>query len=190
MMKVVLLENIRSLGRIGDVVAVKDGFGKNWLLPQKKALRASSKNLQLFEDQKQEFEKINTERKKDAEKVAAKLQGVTLDIISPAQANGVLYGSITIKDIHNALKNKDITVGKNQIDLHKPIKEEGQHKVSLVLHPEVSCDITLFIGGTKEALNDLMNPEAAKKKETSIETVLVSEAVEAVAQEETSAAEA
>jgi len=158
-MQVVLLENIRSLGKIGDVITVKDGFGRNWLLPQKKVLRASKQNLKLFETQKKDFEKRNDENKAAAEKAASGLNGLVLEMISPAQANGVLYGSITIKDIHTALKNKDIAAEKNQINLHRPIKEAGEHKINIILHPEVACDITLFIASTKEAMHELMNPD-------------------------------
>ena len=157
-MKVVLLENIRKLGRIGDIVEVKNGFGRNWLLAQKKALRAIPSNLKFFEEQKKQFEDKNVERKEEAEKFALRVKEVTLEMISPAQANGVLYGSITIKDIYDALKAKNVELTKNQINLHKPIKEVGKHEVNISLHPEVACFITLFVGGSKEALHELINP--------------------------------
>ena len=168
-MKVVLLENIRKLGRIGDVVSVKAGFGRNWLLPQKKALRATENNLRVFETQKSDFEAQNSEKKVQAEKLAEKVKEVVLEMVSPAQANGVLYGSITIKDIFDALKVKNVDVSKNQINLNKPIKEIGKHLVNIMLHPEVSCDISLYVGGTKEALHELMNPEQKGEVQESAE---------------------
>lgn len=157
-MKVVLLENIRKLGRIGEIVSVKDGFGRNWLLPEKKALRATPSNLKVFEEQKSQFETRNTEKKIEAEKLASTVKDIVLEMVSPAQANGVLYGSITIKDIYDALKTKNVEIAKNQINLHKPIKEVGKHEINIALHPEVVCAITLFIGSTKENLNELINP--------------------------------
>lgn len=158
-MRVVLLENIRKLGKIGDIVDIKNGFGRNWLLPQKKALRATDGNLKVFENQKSQFEKSNADKKVEAEKLSVSIKEIVLDMVSPAQANGILYGSITIKDIYDALKLKNVSITKNQIILNKPIKETGKHLISIMLHPEVYCDIVLFVGGTKEALHDFMNPD-------------------------------
>ena len=158
-MKVVLLENIKGRGKIGDIIEIKDGFGRNWLLPQKKALRATKDNLNTFENHKENFEKSNADRKNEAEKLAMSLKDIMIDMVSPAQGNGILYGSITIKDIYDALKAKNVLISKNQINLNKPIKEVGRHLIDIAVHPEVTCEIVLFVSGTKESLHELMNPE-------------------------------
>ena len=121
-MEVILLERIEKLGQMGDVVKVKDGFARNYLIPQKKALRASENNLEYFEKEKVQLEAINLEQKQEAEKILDKLDNFNLIIIRQAGETGQLYGSVSNNDIKNSLSDNGFIVEKNQIKLDKPIK--------------------------------------------------------------------
>ena len=147
-MEVILLERIEKLGQMGDVVKVKDGFARNFLLPQKKALRASDDNLAYFEKERVTLEANNLEQKKEAEVILKKLDNYNLIVIRQAGETGQLYGSVNANDIKIALSENGFIVEKNQIKLDKPIKELGIHIVSVKLHPEVQAIISIIVSRT------------------------------------------
>ena len=149
-MQVVLLERVSRLGQMGDVVNVKDGYARNFLLPQGKALRANKANLERFESERAQLETRNLERKNDAEAVNAKLNEQTFVIIRQSGDTGQLYGSVTTRDIAAQLSDEGFSVERNQISLEMPIKNLGLHNVSVSLHPEVSSTVIVNVARTKE----------------------------------------
>jgi large subunit ribosomal protein L9 len=144
-MQVILLQRIGRLGQMGDVVTVKDGYARNFLLPQHKALRATKDNLSKFEGQRAHLEANNLEQKKDAETVGTTLEGKSFVAIRQAGDTGQLYGSVSTRDIADSITEGGFKVDRNQIVLEKPIKTLGVHKVSVQLHPEVSVGVTLNV---------------------------------------------
>ena len=144
-MQVVLLERVEKLGQMGDVVSVKDGFGRNFLLPQGKALRATKANLARFEASRTQLEARNLELKKEAEAVAARLDGQAFVVIRQAADGGALYGSVTVRDAADAATAGGFSVDKRQVVLDRPVKELGLHRMRVVLHPEVSATITINV---------------------------------------------
>lgn len=140
-MKVVLLERVEGLGAIGDVVTVKDGFGRNFLLPRHKALRATSDNLKVFEAQRQEIEARNTRARESAQRVATRLEGESYVLIRQAGEGGQLYGSVSARDIAEAIAASGGSVERSQVALDHPIKSVGLHSVRIRLHPEVSVTV-------------------------------------------------
>ena len=149
-MHVILLERIAKLGQMGDVVSVKQGYGRNFLLPQGKALRATDANRAVFEAQKAHLEANNLETKKEADVVAAKLDGQQFIVIRSASDAGSLYGSVTTRDAAEAATEAGFSVDKKQIALDTPIKELGVHEMTVVLHPEVSCTIQVNVARSQE----------------------------------------
>jgi large subunit ribosomal protein L9 len=144
-MKVILLERIGRSGTIGDEVTVKDGFARNFLLPQGKALRATEANRKRFESERAHIEQRNEERRNAAAGIAEGLNGTTVVLIRQAGETGQLYGSVAARDIVEALAASGFTVQRNQIDLADPIKTVGVHSVSLSLHAEVAVSITVNV---------------------------------------------
>jgi len=144
-MEVILLERIARLGQMGEVVRVKDGFARNFLLPHGKALRATKANRERFEIIRGELEAKNAERKSGADVVAKKLDGETLVLIRQAGETGQLYGSVSARDIMQALSAKEFEVSRQQIVLNTPIKTIGLHKLPVELHPEVEVTITVNV---------------------------------------------
>jgi len=158
-MEVILLERIEKLGQMGDVVKVKDGFARNFLLPQKKALRASENNLSYFEKERVVLEAKNLEQKQEAENILEKLDNLNLIILRQAGETGQLYGSVSTTDIKKSLDEKGFIVEKNQIKLDKPIKELGIHSTNIKLHPEVQATISLIISRTEAEAESLLKGE-------------------------------
>jgi len=144
-MKVVLLERVENLGTIGDVVGVKDGFARNYLLPRHKALRATSANLKVFEAQKEQIVARNNSNKAAAEKSASELDGTTYVIIRQAGDSGQLYGSVSARDVADAVIEAGGKVERNQIVLNTPIKTLGLHVITVRLHAEVSLTLTVNV---------------------------------------------
>lgn len=134
-MDVILLERVAKLGQMGDVVSVKDGYARNYLLPQRKAMRANDNNLKAFEAQKAQLEARNLETKKEAEDLAARLGGQQFVVIRSASDSGALYGSVTTRDAADAATDAGFSIDRKQVALSAPIKELGLHVVSVVLHP-------------------------------------------------------
>ncbi len=149
-MQVILLERVAKLGQMGDVVSVKDGYGRNFLLPQGKALRASQANIKAFEERKVQLEAHNLETKKEAEDFAAKLDGQQFVVIRSASDAGALYGSVTPRDAAEAAEAAGFTVDRKQVVILKPIKDLGLHDLTVVLHPEVSATITMNVARSAE----------------------------------------
>ena len=144
-MEVILLERIAKLGQMGDVVRVRDGFARNYLLPQGKALRATGANKSKFEAMKADLEARNLAAKGDAAQVATKLDGQSFNVLRQASEVGQLYGSVTPRDLAGLLKDGGFAVDRNQIALNVPIKTIGSHKVPVLLHPEVEVTITVHV---------------------------------------------
>ncbi len=149
-MQVILLERVAKLGQMGDVVKVREGYARNFLLPQGKALRASEANLQAFESQKAQLEARNLETRKEAEALAGKLDGTSHVVIRSASEAGALYGSVTPRDIADVLAEAGFTVERKQIVLHEPIKALGLHEVGVALHPEVDVAVTINVARSTE----------------------------------------
>jgi large subunit ribosomal protein L9 len=149
-MEVILLERVEKLGGIGDVVTVKNGFARNYLLPNKKALRANEANRKLFEAQRARIEAENEERRKEAEKAAKGVDGKTVQLIRQASNTGQLYGSVSARDIVEALEAEGAKVTKSQVVLDRPIKAIGMHEVKVALHPEVAVTVRVNVARSPE----------------------------------------
>jgi len=149
-MQVILLERVEKLGQMGDVVKVKDGFARNFLLPRKKALRATKDNVKKFEGQKAQLEARNLAARKEAEAVAKKLDKQTFIILRQAGETGMLYGSVSTRDISDAITAGGVTVNRDQVVLDKAIKMLGLVDVKVQLHPEVRVSVTLNVARTVE----------------------------------------
>jgi large subunit ribosomal protein L9 len=149
-MDVVLLERVAKLGQMGEVVKVKDGFARNFLLPQGKALRATDANMKRFEEQRSQLEARNLEAKKEAEKVAGKLDGQSFVVIRSAAESGALYGSVTTRDVADVATEGGFSLERRQVQLDHPIKELGLHQLSVSLHPEVDVTITINVARSRE----------------------------------------
>ena len=149
-MQVILLERVAKLGQMGDIVTVKDGYARNFLLPQRKALWASDANIKQFEAEKAQLEARNLETKKEAEALAEKLGGQQFIVIRQASDGGALYGSVTTRDAADAATEAGFTLDRGQVVLISPIKELGVHKVGVVLHPEVETHIELNVARSVE----------------------------------------
>ena len=149
-MDVILLERIEKLGSIGDVVKVKNGYARNFLLPNGKALRANESNRKVFEANRERIEAQNAERRGEAEKEAKKVDGAKIQLIRQASNTGQLYGSVSARDLAEALEAAGHKVAKNQIVLDKPIKAIGVQDVKIALHPEVSVTISVNVARSPE----------------------------------------
>jgi large subunit ribosomal protein L9 len=144
-MEVILLERVAKLGQMGEVVRVKDGYARNYLLPKGKALRATADNKARFATMKVELEARNLERKGDADKVATKLGGQSFIVLRQAAEGGQLYGSVSTRDLAALLTEGGFAVDRSQVQLNAPIKVIGSHKVPVALHPEVEVTITVNV---------------------------------------------
>jgi large subunit ribosomal protein L9 len=149
-MEIILLERVEKLGAIGDVVKVKDGFARNYLLPRKKALRANEANRKLFEANRARIEEDNAARRSDAETAAKSVDGKTVQLIRQASNTGQLYGSVSARDIVEALETVGARVNKSQVVLDRPIKEIGMHDVRIALHPEVAVTVKVNVARSPE----------------------------------------
>jgi large subunit ribosomal protein L9 len=149
-MEVILLERVEKLGAIGDVVKVKDGFARNYLLPRKKALRANEANRKVFEANRARIEEENANRRGEAEKASKGIDGKTVQLIRQASNTGQLYGSVSARDIVDALEADGAKVTKSQIVLDRPIKAIGMHEVKIALHPEVSVTVKVNVARSPE----------------------------------------
>lgn len=149
-MQVVLLQRVENLGQMGEVVAVKPGYARNFLIPRKKALRATKENLAYFEAQKKTLEAMNENTKKEAEAVAAKINDLSVVVIRQAAESGKLYGSVSTRDISEAVNAKGYKTNRDQFTLDNAIKLLGLFKAKLNLHPEVSVTITVNVARSEE----------------------------------------
>jgi large subunit ribosomal protein L9 len=150
MVEVILLERVEKLGQMGQVVDVKPGYARNYLLPQKKALRATKENLAYFETRRAQLEAANLQRKAEAAEIGAKMEGLAVVIVRQAGESGQLYGSVSARDIAQAVTAAGFTIEKRQVVLERPIKSLGLHPVRIALHPEVSVTITANVAQSAE----------------------------------------
>ncbi len=195
-MEVILMERIEKLGQMGDVVSVKPGFARNYLLPQKKAMRATKNNLARFERERAQLEAENLKQREEAERVAKDLDGLTVTVIRQAGESGQLYGSVNSRDVSEAVTAAGVTVARRQIDLGAVIKTLGLHKVRVQLHPEVIVTVTANVARSEEeakaqlesgrvvTAEDMRQAEEAAEAEIEavVEAVEQEEAVEAAAE--------
>lgn len=202
-MDVILLERVAKLGQMGDVVKVKPGFARNFLLPNKKALRATKDNLAYFETQRKHLEAANLTRRSEAEAVAAKMKDFTVALIRQASESLQLYGSVNARDIADAATAAGVSIQRSQVELQIPIKTLGAHKVLVVLHPEVSVEISVHVarspeeveflakGGTLVAETERAAMEAAERQAAidAANAALLEKKAEAAAAEGEAAAE-
>ncbi|MFN4311203.1 MAG: 50S ribosomal protein L9 [Ferrovibrio sp.] len=161
-MEVILLERVEKLGQMGEVVKVKDGYARNFLLPRKKALRATEANKKVFETQRAQLEAQNLAKKGEAEKVAVKMEGLSVALLRQAGDSGQLYGSVSARDIADAITAAGFTVSRNQVNLTTPIKAVGVYAVKVSLHPEVSVEVKVNVARS----------EAEAEKQVAAETLL------------------
>ena len=150
MMEVILLERIEKLGQMGDIVTVKPGFARNYLLPRKKALRLTDANRAVFDQQRTQLEAENLKNREEAERVAKSMDGLVVIIVRQASDSDQLYGSVTTRDIAAGITDAGITAEKRQIKLDRPIKTVGMHSIRVDLHPEVSVEIVANVARSKE----------------------------------------
>lgn len=176
-MELILLERIERLGQMGDVVRVKDGYARNYLLPQKKALRATEGNRAKFEQDRSQLEAHSLERKTEASAVGEKVDGQSFVIIRQAGDSGQLYGSVTTRDIAAQVTEGGVSITRNQVTLDTPIKVLGLHDVRLVLHPEVSTQITINVARTQEEAERQARGEDVTVEQLDDEDVLAAEEV-------------
>jgi large subunit ribosomal protein L9 len=164
-MQVILLERVEKLGQMGQVVSVKAGYARNFLLPKKKALRATKQNLGFFENKRVEFEANNLKRKSEAENVGTKMDGVMITLIRQASEVGHLYGSVRSGDIVQGLSEAGFQTARSQVQIDVPIKYLGMHQVRILLHPEVSINVNVNVAQSEEeaavqaAAKDKKEPE-------------------------------
>lgn len=149
-MEVILLERVAKLGQMGETVRVRDGYARNFLLARGKALRATEDNKKRFETQRAQLEARNLELKREADSVAESLDGQSVVILRQSGESGVLYGSVSTRDIAEALSAEGFSVDRNQVTLNTPIKTLGLHTVPVVLHPEVSVSVTVNVARSAE----------------------------------------
>jgi large subunit ribosomal protein L9 len=200
-MEVILLERIAKLGQMGDVVRVKDGFARNYLLPKGKALRASDANRGRFDSMKIDLEARNLQQRGEAEKIAEKLNGQSFTVLRQAAEGGQLYGSVTPRDLVGLIVEKGFKVERSQIVLNVPIKMIGMYKIPVSLHPEVEVTVSLTVARSADEAERLKRgeditltrdeaAEAAAEAAATAEAFFEPEAIEAQRSRETEAAEA
>ena len=169
-MQVILLERVAKLGQMGETVRVRDGFARNYLLARGKALRATQGNKERFETQRSQLEARNLELRKEAEAVAATLDGQSFSIIRQAGESGVLYGSVSTRDLAETLTANGFTVDRQQIVLNQPIKSLGLHSVPVSLHPEVEARVTINVARSpEEAERQARGETVSTREETNLD---------------------
>ena len=163
-MEVILLERIEKIGKLGDVVKVKDGYARNYLLPQKKALRANKENIKIYEKQKKVYEEKNADLLKEAQSKAKTVDNLSISLIKQASDSGQLYGSVAAREISDTIKSLGHDIQTKQIQLKKAIKEIGTHKVKIIIHPEVITSVTVKVARSdKELMSDTLIEENIKE---------------------------
>lgn len=198
-MEVVLLERIERLGQMGDVVNVKPGYARNFLLPQKKALRATKANLEHFEGQRQQLEAENLQRRDEAQAVADRLDGLNVIVIRSAGESGQLYGSVNGRDIAEAVTEAGFTLARQQVVVERPVKALGFHEFRIRLHPEVEATVTANVARSQDeaetqaklgrALIGMDDEDEVQEEAPEVAELLEPEALEAIEAEAAEAAE-
>ncbi len=182
-MDVILLERIEKLGQMGDIVSVKNGYARNYLLPENKALRATEENRGRFETQKAQLEANNLERRKEAEDVGAKLDGLCVILVRQAGEAGQLYGSVNSRDVSDAVTGAGFTITRAQVRLDKPIKTIGLHQMHIDLHPEVAVAVTVNVARSEDEAKTQTKTGKAVLDSHEEERLALEEAAEAAAEE-------
>ena len=149
-MDVILLEHVEKLGQMGDIVSVRNGFARNYLLPRRKALRATRENIADFETRRTQYEAQNLERRQEADAVGVKLDGLDLVVIRQASENGHLYGSVTTRDVSQGVTEAGFTIDRRQVEMPGPIKTLGIHDIRIMLHPEVVAAVRVNVARSQE----------------------------------------
>ena len=175
--ELILLQRVEKLGQMGDLVKVKPGYARNFLLPQKRAIRANKANLEKFEAQRAQLEAQNIKRREEAERLAERVGGLTIVIIRQAGESGSLYGSVSVRDIADGCTASGLTINRTQVILTHPIKTLGLTKVKVVLHPEVLIDVTANVARSieeaeKQARGEAVG-QAAEEEEAALEPAMV-----------------
>lgn len=187
-MEVILLERVEKLGNVGDVVKVKSGYGRNYLIPQEKAIRATKDNIAYFEEKRGEIEKQNNDRKTEAEQKAKKLDGIFVVLLMQAGEDGRLFGSVNARNVAGAIADADIDVSYKEVTIDTPIKYLGVHPVRIILHPEVVVTVNVNVARTqteaKEAEKEFLNPTPKEEDKPQAEEVVAAPAVEEEAKTE------
>ena len=183
-MEIILLERIEKLGQMGDVVKVKGGFARNYLLPQKKALRATKENLAYFETQRQQLEAENLKHRSEAQQVADKLDGLKVVIIRSAGDSGQLYGSVNARDIAGAVTESGFSIQRSQVILERPVKSLGLFDLRVRLHPEVSATVTANVARSAEEAAEqerlghaILSTDMEEAEEERVDAVAEAEAI-------------
>lgn len=161
-MEIILLERVEKLGQMGDVVKVKDGFARNYLLPTKKAIRSTKANLAYFEAQKAQLEAKNVKYKSEADKLAEKMKGLSISMIRQAAETGQLYGSVTIRDLQKEISKAGFEVERKQIVLENSIKTLGSYDVKVSLHPDVAQNVKINIARSDDEIANIIEEEKAE----------------------------
>jgi large subunit ribosomal protein L9 len=182
-MDVILLERITKLGQMGETVKVRDGYARNFLLPQGKALRANAANKTRFEAERVVLEARNLERKSEAEQIAEKLKGKTFVVVRSAGETGQLYGSVAARDVIAVLADNGFTIGRSQVDMNNPVKTIGLHDVPLALHAEVNVTVTFNVARSADEAERQLKGEDLSSADAiyGIDEEAVAEAAEAAA---------
>ncbi|MBV9653970.1 MAG: 50S ribosomal protein L9 [Acetobacteraceae bacterium] len=167
--ELILLQRVDKLGQMGDIVKVKPGFARNFLLPQKKAMRASAENRERFQQQRVQLEAQNLRRREEAERLAERMSGLSVVIIRQAGESGSLYGSVSSRDIATAAAEAGLSIGRDQIALEHPIKSLGLARVRAILHPEVSIPVTVNVARSPEEAERQARGEAIGGEEDETE---------------------
>ncbi len=176
MIDIILMQRVEKLGQMGEVVKVKPGYARNFLLPLGKAIRANKANLEKFEQQRSQLEAQNLKRREEAERVAERMDGLTVTIIRQAGESGGLYGSVSARDIADLCKEGGLTVSRSQVLLEQPIKTLGLTKVRVELHPEVHIPVTVNVARSQEeAERQARGEEIVREEEPSLEDELRAE---------------
>lgn len=183
-MQIILLERVENLGQMGEEVKVRDGYARNYLLPMKKALRATEANRKVFAERRVQLEAENLDRKNEAGKVAAKLEGLIVNLVRAASESGQLYGSVTARDVADAITEAGVTVGRNQVRIDKPLKQLGLEPLRVQLHPEVAVEVIVNIARsldeaeTQAKLGRALDREAMEEQRDAEEAPAVEELLE------------
>lgn len=182
-MELILLEKVNNLGLMGDLVRVKPGYARNYLLPQKKALKNTEENRKYFEDKRVEIEARNLELRNEAEAVSEKIDGQSFIVIRSASETGSLYGSVSKRDIATAATESGLSIDRKQIELNRPFKEIGIYEVKVNLHPEVETIIYINIARTVEEAEAQSDAGEEETGETTVEALGATEEDEVVVEE-------
>jgi len=183
MIEVILMQRVEKLGQMGEVVKVRPGYARNFLLPQGKAIRASEENLKRFQEQRAQLEAQNLKRREEAERVAERVAGLSVVLIRQAGESGSLYGSVSARDIAEACREAGLTVSRAQVLLEHPIKTLGLTNVRVELHPEVHVSVTVNVARSpEEAERQARGEEIAPEAEPTLEDELRAELGTAVTQ--------